>query len=290
VSNLLFANGKHNYSVKNISSTADTLKATLLSMSTAAGKITLVSTISSATPMVVTTTTTHGYTTGDIVVIGGITTGMTCANGTWQVGTTTGTTFQLLTRWDGLNSTQNAAYTSGGWCIDISTAAVLADVSGNSVGTDVTIPGVTDVGGIVNASNWTWTNLPATQVWAIAIYDSTASNDLIAFIDGRYQIYVITQTASTATSIPVAGMGQPRLSATLFGTSVVAFSDGTTATMTAGNAIGDTSITVSSTAATIHRQHQADVYTTPVAFPITPAAGGNLQMTVDTNQFKLFSL
>jgi hypothetical protein len=59
-----------------------------------------------ATPIVVTTTASHGLVTGDYVMITGHTTN-TNANGVWRVGTTpTGTTFQIL-QIDGTNTTGN---------------------------------------------------------------------------------------------------------------------------------------------------------------------------------------
>lgn len=280
--NTLFANGRQNFAAKNLSVTADTLKATLLTMASAAGKIALVSGASNATPIVITTTASHGYTTGDIVVVGGVG-GNLSANGTWQVGTTTSTTFQLLTRLDGNNSTGSGAWTSGGWCLDITSAATLADVSANSSGTDATISGVTNTGGIINASQWTWTNPPATKVWGCAIYDNTASNDLIAWYDGTYQVYVITQAAASSTSIAVA-----RLGATLPNGSVINFSDGTSATLTAQANVGATSLTVSSTAAIIHAQATADVPTLSAGFPVTPTGNNNLIFVPDTGANKLF--
>ena len=57
MSNILFKTGKQNIGSKvmNLASGGDTLKATLLNMSTAAGKITLISSSTNATPIVVTT-------------------------------------------------------------------------------------------------------------------------------------------------------------------------------------------------------------------------------------------
>lgn len=286
--NALFGLGRQNIAHKqmDLSAAGDTLKATLLSMSSATGKITLISSSTNASPIVVTTTTTHGYTTGDIVVIGGHATN-TCANGTWQLGTTTSTTFQLLTRLDAINSTGNGVGGATGWCIDLSSASVLTDVSGNSVGTDQTIPGQTNTLGVINANSWTWTNLPATKIWAIAIYDSTASNDLIAFIDGTYQVYMVTQAAASSTALAV-----NRLAAVLSSNPLptMSFSDGTTATLTSANVVGDTSLAVSSTGAIIHRQATADVQTSGSGLPVTPAAGGQLTFNVDSGVNKLFAI
>jgi hypothetical protein len=65
-----------------------------------------------ATPIVITTTASHGLVTGDYVSIASHATN-TNANGVWRVGTTpTGTTFQIL-QIDGTNTTGNGAGTGG---------------------------------------------------------------------------------------------------------------------------------------------------------------------------------
>ncbi|HTQ48352.1 MAG TPA: hypothetical protein VMI75_36600 [Polyangiaceae bacterium] len=280
--NILFANGRQNLGNKNIALTADTLKATLLSMTSTAGKVYTLSNATNATPIVVTTSSTAGITAGDIIVVGGVG-GNLAANGTWQAGTVTGTTVQLLTRLDGGNSIGSAAYTSGGWMMDITSASTLSDVSANSSGTDPTLTSVTNTGGVINSANFTWTNPPATKVWGCAIYDSTASNDLIAWYDGTYQVYVITQASSSATSIAVA-----RLGAALPNGSVITFSDGTTATLTAQANVGDTSLSVSSLAATVHAKSTADVSTLSAGFPVTPTGNNNLIFVPDSGPNKLF--
>lgn len=285
MSNCLFGLGRNNFLTKQLNWTGDTNKATLLSMATQAGKIYLVTSASNASPIVLGVTSTTGITTGDIVVVGGVG-GNLAANGTWQVGTiVVNTSITLLTRIDGNNSTGSAAYTSGGWIIDVSSGATLSDVSANSIGTDVSLSGETATLGVANASAWTWTGLTATKAWAVAIYDSTASSDLIAFYDGTYQVYVITQANSTATSIAVA-----RLSVAIPNGSTLVFSDGSSATLTAQANIGDTALTVSSLAATVHRQATADVTTLNAGLPVTPAPGGSLQFTPDTGVNKLFQI
>lgn len=285
MSNILFKTGKQNIGSKvmNLASGGDTLKATLLNMSTAGGKIGLISSSTNATPIVVTQTS-HGYSNNDIVVIGGHLVN-TAANGTWKIAGVTTNTYQLTTLLDGVNSTGNGVGAATGWAIDITTGSVLADVLANTNGTDATLSTQTLTGDVFNAAAWTYTGLSATQVSATAIYDNTASNDLIAFIDGRLQIYVVTQANSSATSIAV-----QRLAAALPNGSVIVFSNGASATLTAQANIGDTSLTVSSLAANVTRQSTADVYTLGVGLPMTPGAGGSLQFTPDAGVNKVFVL
>lgn len=66
-----------------------------------------ISAATNASPIVITTSASHGYTTGDVVTIVGVL-GNTAANGTWPITVLTGTTFSLT------GSTGNGAYTSGG--------------------------------------------------------------------------------------------------------------------------------------------------------------------------------
>lgn len=285
MSNALFGLGRHNYSIKQISSTVDTLKASLLTMSSAAGKIYLVTGASSpGNPIVLTVASTTGIATGDVLVVNGVG-GTTSANGTWIAGTVTGTTVELKTKLDNISSTGNGAYTSGGWIIDLSSASTLADVSANSNGADVAITGVTDVLGVVNASPWTWSGLAATKSWGVAIYDSTAANDLLAWIDGYYQVYVITQAAASSTAIAVA-----RLPVQIATGTVLNFSNGASATLSAQANVGDTSLAVTSTAAIITRQATADAPTLNAGLPVTPAPGGSLQLTPDAGVNKLYAL
>ena len=286
MSNILFKTGKQNVGSKliNLASGGDTFKATLLNMSTAGGKIALIASSTNATPIVVTTSGAHGYSTGDIVVIAGHTTN-TAANGTWKIAAAAGSTFALTTLLDGNNSTGNGVGGATGWCIDITTGSTLADVSANTNGTDATISGQTLTGDVWNASAWTYTGLTATQVNATAVYSLTTANDLVAFIDGRIQIYVTTQAVATNTSIAI-----QRLAAAIPNGTVIAFSNGQTATLTAQANVGDTSLTVSSLGGRVARQSTADCYTLGVGIPMTPGAGGSFQFVPDAGVNKVFVL
>jgi hypothetical protein len=65
-----------------------------------------------ATPIVVTTATTHTFVLGQRIMIGGVA-GNLAANGTWLVAAPT-TTQLTLHKLDGTNSVGSGAYTSGG--------------------------------------------------------------------------------------------------------------------------------------------------------------------------------
>lgn len=299
MSNILFGEGKLNIGQKliNLASGGDTLKASLLTMTTATAGTAQITNAANATPIVVTTAAPHGISTGDIFVVGGVT-GNLAANGTWKAGTVGGggTTVQLLTRLDGVNSTGSGAYVSGGWTVDITTAATIADLGGNGGangnGTDVTIPGQTlAVFGTFNATTWNWTGLSATKSWAIALYSSTAANDLIAWIDGTFQVYVCATAAGGATSIII-----ERLPVQIQNGTTIVFSNGQSATLTAQANVGDTSLAVGALGGSVTRQATADVITfnsvlgITSGLPVTPAPGGGLTFTPDTGVNKIFQL
>ena len=285
MSNRLFLSGKHAVNIKGVSVTADALKATLLLMNTAAGKIAIISSSTNATPIALTTTGAHGYNPGDILVVGNHATN-TCANGTWQAGAgTSGTTINLARSLDGVNSQGNGVGGATGYVIDLTTATTLADVSGNSYGTDQALTAVTDTGGTVNAASWTWTALAssANKVYGMAVYDNT-SNNLLAWYDGLYQVRVTTQAAASSTTIAVES-----LLAIIPSGTVLTFSDGTTATTSAQNALYDTALSVSSTAAIIHAKATADAGPTLSAgIPFLPN-GGNFTFSPDPT-LKLWQL
>lgn len=297
MSNILFGQGKLQLgsAAINLSSAGNTIKASLLTMASATGKVALIASSTNATPIVVTTSAAHGYTTGDVVVIGGHATN-TAANGTWQVGTTTSTTFQLLTLLDANNSTGNGVGGATGYAVDITTASTISDLGGNgganANGTDVSLTGQSiSAFGVYNASGVSWTGLSAVKSYAIALYDSSASNDLLAWIDGMYQVYVITTAAASATSIAVA-----RLPVQIASGTTLVFSNGASATLTAQANIGATALAVSSLAAQVTAQSTADVvtYNSSLAItsglPFTPGAGSGFSVTWDTGVNKIFRI
>lgn len=72
-----------------------------------------VTSATNATPIVITTSTAHSLSSGDIVTISGVG-GNTAANGTFKVASATATTFQLTNSGTGADIAGNGAYTSGG--------------------------------------------------------------------------------------------------------------------------------------------------------------------------------
>lgn len=73
----------------------------------------LISGATNATPIVITTTTPHGYANGDIAIVQSVT-GNTAANGAWRTASVTSSTYALINPTTGANSAGNGAYVSGG--------------------------------------------------------------------------------------------------------------------------------------------------------------------------------
>ena len=90
-----------------------------------------------ASPIVISSTA-HGGSNGDIVVIRGVT-GNTAANGTWKKSAVTTDTYALVTVDDGLNSAGNGAYGSGGCAINLTLGDDWADLDGAVQGTPVAL-------------------------------------------------------------------------------------------------------------------------------------------------------
>lgn len=225
--------------------------------------------ITNASPMVVTSAA-HGYANGDILVIRGVG-GITAANSTWQAAGVTTNTVNLVSVADALNSTGNAAYTSGGCMINLGTiGAHLSDIDGARVGTDVALSGESATLGVLNAGNVAFTSVTGT-VHAVALYKDTGTgttSDAVFFTDGRTLLTVAADAATSATTIWVDKLEGPIAS----GTAIV-FSNGITATLSAGAAAGARSLTVTALSAGITAGHQGEAQTTGSGLPITLSSG-----------------
>lgn len=242
----------------------DTLVAMQVALDTADVAVKVITGITNASPMVVTSAS-HGFSNGDIVVIRGVG-GITAANGTFKVASVTTNTYALTTVKDGLNSTGNAAYTSGGSAINLTLAANNTDVDAGQNGTNQTLTSPTNALGVLDAADPTFTGVSGV-VDAIILRDNTTSVPLV-FVDGKQQIIVAADAASSATTVAI----EPAAGAVASGVSMV-FSNGVTATLTAGISAGDRTMTVSALAGAIAKGHTADVATTGAGLPFTGGGG-----------------
>ena len=152
-------------------------------------------------PIVITTPSAHGYTTGDIVTISGVG-GNTNANGVFSITVLSSTTFSLQDQNTLANITGNGAYTSGGHTVNLTAHVFLSDIpigarvsaSGNLTSKTTNSPR----GGVFDAADVTFSSVPAgSPCEAVVIFKDTgtaSTSPLIAFID-------------TATGLPVTPNG-----------------------------------------------------------------------------------
>jgi hypothetical protein len=238
----------------------DVIKTQLTNLGTADTNIKAVTAATNASPIVATITA-HGWANGDIICIGKVG-GNLAANGVFVVAGQTTNTVNLTTLQDGLNTTGSAAYTSGGYAINLSATTAMTQVDAGAFGTDQTLTSTTDnvpLGGVLDAADVSYTGVTGTMD-AVIIYDSTTAIPLI-FMDGKIQVLVTADAASSATTIWVR-----KLEGAIPNGTAIVFSNGVTATLTTGAAAGDLKLLVSAIAGSIAAGHQADVGTTNNGF------------------------
>lgn len=278
-----FDKGAEAFGTALVNASTGTFKAMLLTLSTTSNAVKAISAATNASPINVTATA-HGFTTGDIVVIRGVG-GNTAANGTWKIANVTTNAFDLTTvapqGGTSLNSTGNAAYTSGGTAINLTSLAIAStDISAGRVTstTDATLSSVTYTKGILScASPIQWTNVPATsQIDGLAVYQSASTDRVLGFFDGKIQVRVDAAASSSATSITV----EP-LPAGIANGTVLVFSNGVSATLSAQANAGDRALTVSALSAGIAIGHTADAPVLNANFPMTTGS------TVSTIQYNV---
>ena len=288
MSTRLFEKGRQGFADGNIDWDTNTMKAAqlLLDGSLTDLAVKAITAATNASPIVVTSTA-HGFTDGDIVVIRGIT-GNTSANGTWKVASSAANTFALTTVKDGLNSTGNGAYVSGGCAINLTLADNYDDIDGALVGslsTALTTPTATN--GVLDADDLTFTGVTGT-VHALALIKDTgtaSTSRTAVFVDGRQQVIVAADAANGATTIWV-----ERLAGPIPNSTQIIFSNGLTATLTAGASAGARSLTVSALGGTgVAAGHTSDVQTTNSGLPYT-AAGNNVTYQWDNGANKIIQL
>jgi hypothetical protein len=241
-----------------------------------------------ATPIVVTTAVAHGFTTGDLVYVDGIATG-TSGNGVWAITAASGSVFSLTDPVTGANAVGNGVG-AGGYCVNLgpSTSSDFWDdldaalVGGASGKVNLTSP--TIVNGVADAADVTFTAITGNSVEAVGIIRDTGTagtSEMVAIITGK-QIVVANTTLTAGTTLLV----EPLKGAIPNGT-VIAFSTGQSATLSALANAGDRSLTVSSTTVTAGARGLAPI--TGSGLPVTPN-GGNIVMTWDNGPNKIFKL
>lgn len=249
----------------------------------------LIASSTNATPIVITTAVAHGFTTGDIVSITGHVTN-TAANGIWAITAASGSVFSLTDPITAANSVGNGVGGATGRAMNLGPSASgdnWDDLDACLVGAKVNLASTTVTQGVADAADVTFTAVTGNACQAIAIFRDTgtpSSSTLTALIDGRQIVTCAATTASTATTLPV-----ERLRGGIPNGTVLAFSNGASATLSALANAGDRTLTVTALAATITAGNRADAPVTGAGLPVTPN-GGNISITWDNGANKIFAL
>jgi hypothetical protein len=285
--NAMFEKGRQGFLDGSLDWDTQTFSAALLDFSTAAATdagIKQIASSTNATPIVVTTSTAHGFTTGDLVFIDGHATN-TAANGFWLIAAASGSVFSLTTP-AGVNTTGNGVGGATGYCVNYGPSASgdnWDDFDVALVGAKVNLTSPTVVNGVADAADTTFTAVSGASVEGIAIFQDTgtpSTSRMVCLITGKF--IVTCNTTTTGTTIPV----EPLPYAIPNGTTLV-FSNGVSATLSALANAGDRAITVGS--ATITAATRALAPITASGLPVTPN-GGNIVVAYDNGANRIFKL
>lgn len=273
----LFEKGREAVLDNTLDFNTNTMKCALLDLDTADVGVKAITGATNATPIVVTATA-HGFTNGDIVAIGKVA-GNLAANGVWAIASVAANTFSLTDPITGGNVVGSAAYTSGGYAVCLGPSASgdnWDDFDATLIGTAQTLTSPTVTNGIADAADPTFTAVSGASVEAFAVYKDTgtASTSTMLFLnDGRHIVTCAAQAAASATSVAV-----ERLTAGIPNGTILTFSNGASATLSALANAGDRTVTVSALAAIITAGSRADAPMTGAGLPVTPN-GGNISIT-----------
>jgi hypothetical protein len=273
----LFDKGREGFADKAIDWDTDNIKVTLVDLNDVDTGVKAITGATTATPIVITATS-HGFANGDIVVIFGVG-GNTTANGTWKIKNQATNTFELETLVGALNSVGVGAYTSGGTAIDLTLSDNLDDVNAGVVATSANLSGKTLVNGLLDHADLSpaFTAVTGDICEALIYYfdsGAAATSRLIFFNDGRTRVIVAADAAGSATTLWI----EP-LERDLANSTVIIFSNGIIATLSAGATAGARSLTVTAISGAIAAGHHGDAAWTGNGFPITPN-GNDINLTV----------
>lgn len=283
--NRMFEKGREGFLDGTLDWDTQTFSAALMDLNTADVGVKAISSSTNASPIVVTATS-HGFSNGDLVFIDGHATN-TSANGLWAITSVATNTFTLTDYISGANSTGNGVGGATGYavCIGPSTSGDnWDDFDGTVVGTKQNLTSPTVTNGVADAADVTFTSVTGASVEAIGIFRDTgtaSTSRMVALITGKHIVTAdATLTAGTTLVVEPLTAGIPN------GT-VLAFSTGQSATLTASANAGDRTLTVSSTTVTVGGRALAPA--TGSGLPVTPN-GGNINITWDNGVNKIFKL
>lgn len=287
--NALFEKGREGFLDGTNDWDTNTIKIALLDLDGATDVgVKAITAASNATPIVITSAA-HGYSNGDLVYVNGVG-GNLAANGLHKIANVATNTFELTNLVTGTNVVGSAAYTSGGYAVNIGPGTSgdnWDDFDGCVIGTPQTLTSPTVVAGVADAADPTFTSVTGNSVEALAIYKDTgtpSTSRMIALITGKHTVTCSKQAAASAVLIDV----EPLIAAIPNGT-VLTFTNGASATLTAVGNVGDRTLTVSALAAIVTVAARALAPATGSGLPVTPN-GGNIGVTFDNGTNKIFKL
>lgn len=284
----LFLKGKEGFGDGTVDWDTNTIKIGLFDLNTADAGIKAITGATNATPIVITANA-HGFANGDWVVVGGVG-GNLAANGLWKAANVATNTFELTDPITGTNVVGSGAYTSGGYAVCIGPSAAgdnLDDFSAALVGTAQTLTSTTITNGIADAADPSFPSVTGNSSEALMIWKDTGTEStsrMIYFYDGQQIVTVAAAVSASATSIPV-----ERLQGGIPNGTVLTFSNGQSATLTAAANAGDRTLTVSALASGLAAGNRASAPITSSGLPVTPN-GGNINVTFDNGAYKIFEL
>jgi hypothetical protein len=285
----LFEKGREGFLDGTLDWDTQTFSAALLDLSTATDVgVKAITSSTNATPIVITSTA-HGFTNGDLVFIDNHATN-TSANGFWKIANVASNTFELTNPVSGANAVGNGVGGATGYCVNYGPSASgdnWDDFDGCLVGGGagkVNLTAPTVVAGVADAADTTFTAISGASVEAVAILRDTGvttTSRMVTLLTGKFIVTAdATLTAGTVLVVEPLPYGIPN------GT-VLAFSTGQSATLTALANAGDRQLTVSST--TVTSGARALAPQTASGIPVTPN-GGNIVVTYDNGVNKIFKL
>lgn len=284
--NAMFEKGREGFLDGTLDWDTQTFSAALLDLNTASVAVKQIASSTNATPIVVTATA-HGYTNGDLVLVDAHVTN-TAANGFWKIANVAANTFELTNPVSGVNAVGNGVGGATGYAVNYGPSASadnFDDFAAGLVGAKVNLTSPTVTAGYADAADTTFVSVSGATVEAVIVFRDTGTNStsrVVCLITGKH---IVTADASLAAGTAL--VVEP-LSAPIPNGTVLAFSTGQSATLTALANKGDRVLTVSST--TITSGARALAPATGSGLPVTPN-GGNIVIAYDagppSNIFKL---
>jgi hypothetical protein len=203
----LFEKGKEGFLGGTLDWDSQTFSVALMDLDTADVGVKQITSSTNATPIVVTSTA-HGFTNGDIVVITAHVTN-TAANGVWAIAGVAANTFQLTDPVTGTNVVGNGVGGATGRAVCLGPSASgdnWDDFDGTLVGAKVNLASPTITNGIADAADVTFTSVTGATVEAWAVFrdtGTTTTSTMVAYNDGRQIVTCAATAAASATTLPV---------------------------------------------------------------------------------------